>query len=224
MLTLAIDTSGEFGSIALLDDAEVVDEVLLHEPAGFGGVIFDRIGDLLARNGRKLDDVDVLAAASGPGSFTGVRIGLAAVKGLGEVQGKPVAAVSTLEAVGEFSQHPLRAVVLDARRGEVYAALFDDGGPGIAESVMPFPSFLAQLGSVAGAREFEWVSTDFEPFADALAGTPFATMPVARAPRALASAIGRIAFQRAADGKVPDAALAEANYVRRSDAELLWKG
>ena len=73
-----------------------------------------------------------------PGSFTGVRIGLACVKGLAEAYGKPVVAVSNLEVLAAFGEAPLRAVVLDARRGEVYGAVYNDRGEVILpEAVSP---------------------------------------------------------------------------------------
>jgi tRNA threonylcarbamoyladenosine biosynthesis protein TsaB len=225
-LTLAIDTSGEFGSIALIRGAltrglEVVEEVLLHEPAGFSAILFDQIASLLDRHGVELKQIDLFAAASGPGSFTGVRVGLAAMKGLAEVLGKPVAGVSTLEAVTECGGCARRLALIDARRGEVFAALYETGRAVIPESVLPFPRLLEIL---TGQSEFEWVSSDFEPFRDALVDTHFAAYPVVPAPRALASAIARIAVRRAESGEFMDPAVLEANYVRRSDAELLWKG
>jgi len=211
MPTLAIDTTAEFGSIALGDE-----EILLHAPDGFSGLLFGQIEAMLARQRVKLSDIDLFAAASGPGSFTGVRIGLAAVKGLGEVLGKPVAAVSNLQALAEFGEGDLRATVIDARRGEVYAALFDRAGRQvIPESVLKFPHLLKLLGD----REFEWVSTNFDPFRAALVGTRFEHHRVVTAPRALAKAIARIAERR----PPADAAVIEANYVRRPDAEIFWK-
>jgi tRNA threonylcarbamoyladenosine biosynthesis protein TsaB len=220
MLTLAVDTTAEFGSIALVDADGVRDEMLLHEPKGFSGVLFQQIELLLARQEIRLEDIELFAGASGPGSFTGVRIGLAAVKGLGEVLGKPVIGVSNLEALAEYGIAELRATVIDARRGEIFGALFNRSGAQIIpEMVVRFPKFLELLEN----REFEWVSTDFEPFRASLSGTPFEHYPVATAPRALAGAIARIAMRRLAAGALADPAGVDANYVRRSDAELLWK-
>ena len=220
MLTLAVDTTAEFGSIALADADGVRDEILMHEPKGFSGVLFDQIAALLARQEIPLEDIELFAGASGPGSFTGVRIGLAAIKGLGEVLGKPVIAVSNLEALAEHGTAELRATVIDARRGEIFGALFDRSGAQIIpEMVIHFPKFLELLEN----REFEWVSTDFEPFRASLTGTPFEQYRVTAAPRALAGAIARIAMRRLAAGANADPAGVDANYVRRSDAELLWK-
>jgi tRNA threonylcarbamoyladenosine biosynthesis protein TsaB len=216
---LAVDTTHEFGSLALARGGHI-DELLLHSPSGFGHVLYGHLERLLARNGVGADAVDCWAAASGPGSFTGVRIGLACVKGLAEAFGKPVAAVSNLEAIASFGAAPLRAVVLDARRGEVYGAVYDASGAlVVTECVAQFPAWLAMLPE----GDLEFVATDFSPFLPALAGTRFAAAPVVTAPRALAAAVARIAAHRLAFHQVSDPAAVDANYVRRSDAELLWR-
>jgi tRNA threonylcarbamoyladenosine biosynthesis protein TsaB len=109
---------------------------------------------------------------------------------------------------------------MDARRGEVYGAVYNAAGEAIVpETVMPLPAWLRGLP----AGEMEFISTDFSPFRPALAGTRFERMPVITAPRALAAAIGRIAFARLRTGRAESPAAIDANYVRRSDAELLWK-
>jgi len=219
MLTLAVDTTAEFGSIALADENGVREEVLLHAPDGFSQVLFGAIEALLARERTRLAEIELFAGAAGPGSFTGVRVGLSAIKGLAEVLGKRVIAVSNLAALGEFGESDARAIVIDARRGEVYAALYDGGGRQIiGEVVAPFQKFLTLLP----ARAFEWISQDFAPFLPALAGTRFENYRVVRAPRAMAGAIAKLAIRQAAAGLSQDPAAIEANYVRRSDAELLY--
>jgi tRNA threonylcarbamoyladenosine biosynthesis protein TsaB len=218
-LILAVDTTHEFGSLALLRGTDVLEEMLLHSPDGFGQILFARIGELLARQNCKTADMDCFASASGPGSFTGVRIGLACVKGLAEATGKPAVAVSNLAAMATFGSSALRAVVLDARRGEIYGAVYDARGtPVVPETVMPFTAWLHTLPDA----EVEFISTDFSPFAPALAGTRFAAAPVTTAPRALAAALGRIAREKLRAGQASDPAGLDANYVRRSDAELFW--
>lgn len=219
-LILAVDTTHEFGSLALLRQADTLEETLLHSPEGFGQILFGRLAELLARHGLTTADVACFAAASGPGSFTGVRIGLACVKGLAEATGRPVVAASNLAAMAAFGSAPLRAVVLDARRGEVYGAVYDARGQAVVpETVMPFTAWLHTLPE----GEIEFVSTDFSPFAPALAGSHFAGVALTTAPRALAAAVGRIAYERLRAGEALDPAAIDANYVRRSDAELFWK-
>lgn len=219
-MILAIDTTHEFGSIALLCGGELLDETLLHAENGFGQILYGELSRILDRNGRRLQDVECFAAASGPGSFTGVRVGLACVKGLAEANGKLVVAVSNLQALAAFGTAPLRATVIDARRGEVYGGLYDaDLNPLEVETVAPFPSWLKTL-----PREpLEFISPDFGPFRAALAGTPFEAATIVETPRALAGAIARIAYEKFRHGRAVDPAEVDANYVRRSDAELFWK-
>jgi tRNA threonylcarbamoyladenosine biosynthesis protein TsaB len=213
---LSVDTTSEFGSIALTEQDRTVEEVLLHSPDGFGHVLFQQLEQLLARHGAAVDAMDCFAAASGPGSFTGVRVGLAAVKGMAEATGKSVVAVSNLRALALFGSAPLRAVVLDARRGEVYAAVYNDRLEAVAaESVLKFPDWIRTLP----AGGFEFVSNDFAPFSSHVD----AAIPVVNAPRGLAAAIGRVAWAEFAAGRALDPAGIDANYVRRSDAELFWK-
>ena len=217
---LAVDTTAEFGSVALVADGALVSEILIHSPEGFGGILYGRLENLLRGAGWKLDHIDCFAAAAGPGSFTGVRIGLAAVKGLAEATGKPAIAVSNLAALAWFGTAPLRAAVLDARRGQIYGAVYDENLAEVSpEIVTGFPTWLETLP----AGDLEFVATAFAPFRPALAGTRFENVPVREAPRAQACAVGSIAAIRYRSGLAQDPAALDANYVRRSDAELFWK-
>ena len=220
-LTLAVDTTSEYGSLALLRDGDLLEETLLHAPDSFSPVLYDELRRLLDRHAVKLADIDCFAAASGPGTFTGVRVALACVKGLAEAMGRPAVAVSNLQAVARYGQAPLRAAVLDARRGEVYAAVYDDSGnPVMPEVVAKLAPWLESLP--AGVREF--LSNDLPlDLALDLAGTRFEGARIVTAPRALAAAIARIAADRLARGEAGNAASLDANYVRRTDAELALK-
>lgn len=196
---LAVDTTGDSGSIALSEDDRVIEEVSLHSPGGFAHVLFGEIEQLLTRHGLRLSQLDGFASASGPGSFTGVRVGLTAVKGLAEANGRKVVAVSNLEALSTFGTQPLRAPVIDARRGEIYGAVYDASLRLVCpEVVMPLPAFLASL--------------------------PSSGIEIIQHRPPLAGAIARIASERFAAGLARDPAEIDANYIRRSDAELLWRG
>lgn len=215
-MILSLDTTSEFGSIALTGPAGVVDEIPLHAPDGFGPVLFSQIRILLGRHGCNIAEIECFASTSGPGSFTGVRVGLTAAKGLAEATGRQVVAVSNLQALAAFGSAPLRATVLDARRGEVYGAVYDAALELVApEMVAKFPDWLATLP----ADGYEFISTNFLPFQN----FADARIPVVTPPRALAGAVGRIAWDRWQAGLASDPAAIDANYVRRSDAELFWK-
>lgn len=196
-----MDTTGESGSAALVENGRIVEEISLESADGFAHILFGEIERLLARHGCGVRDIDLFATAAGPGSFTGVRVGIAAAKGLAEAAGRPAAAVSNLQALAWFGSRPLRAVAIDARRGEIYGAVYNQAlEPVCAEVVMKLEAWLATVP----AGEVEFIG----------AGFPLA-------PRALAGAIGMIAASR--PELTRDPAEIDANYVRRSDAELLWK-
>jgi tRNA threonylcarbamoyladenosine biosynthesis protein TsaB len=204
-LTLALDTTREHGSIALARGGTVIEEAAVHAPGGFAHAIYGEIEALLRRTGVGLREVELFAAASGPGSFTGVRVGLACVKGLAEALGRPAAAVSNLRVVASFGTARLRAAVLDARRGEVYGAVYTaEGELAGRETVGKFEMWLAGL-----PEGVEILSPDYA--AEGVA--------ITRTPQEMAAAVARIAA-----GEPRDPAALDANYVRRSDAELFWKG
>src|SRR4051812_24356597 len=157
---LALDTTADLGSLALLHDAEVIEEVPLHSPDGFAHIIFGAIEALLARHELIVHDIDCFAGATGPGSFTGVRVGLTVVKGLGDATGQPVVGISNMAVLASFGEGPLRAVVLDARRGEVYGALYDSNLRIVQpEVVVRFADWLTGLP----ADDVEFIGLDFTP-------------------------------------------------------------
>ena len=209
---LALDTTGDFGSMALMDGSDILEEVSLHSADGFAHVLFQEMEALLSRHGLKVRDIDTFASASGPGSFTGVRIGLTAVKGLAEAAGRKAVAVSNLEALAWFGTRPLRAPLIDARRGEIYGAVYSSTLQTVREEVvMKLPGWLESLP----AGDLEIVTRGIDVGETA--------WPVVHAPAELARAIGAIAVERVAQGLAQNPAEIDANYVRRSDAELFWK-
>jgi tRNA threonylcarbamoyladenosine biosynthesis protein TsaB len=231
---LAVDTTSESGSIALAQTAPfghgsgtaseprpegavggllAIEEVALDAPAeGYAHILFDEIARLLARHRLGLADIDCFASAAGPGSFTGVRVGLTAVMGLAEANQRNVVTVSNLQALAFFGSRHLRATVLDARRGEIYGAVYD-ASLGIVqkEAVRLFEAWIAALPE----SDIEIVTNGF-----ALPAQPH---PVIYAPRTLAGAIAQIAARRFSEGLAVDPSQIDANYVRRSDAELHWR-
>jgi tRNA threonylcarbamoyladenosine biosynthesis protein TsaB len=195
VILLAVDTSAERGGIALWRDGRVAEKTL-EAPDGFSHILFAEIERFLAEQGVTPGEIDAFAAASGPGSFTGVRVALSAMKGLAEVFGRPLFAVSNLQALAWYGSGGLRAPVLDARRGEIYGGLYD-----------------AEL-NLAG----EEVAVSREAFEAAL---PPGTEAIEQRD-SVAAAVARIAAARYLAGERPEPAAADANYVRRSDAELKW--
>lgn len=196
-LILALDTTGDRGSIALADGEKLIEEVMLEAPEGFGHVLFLEIDRLLARHGVALTDIACFATAAGPGSFTGVRVSITAAKGLADATRRPIIAVSNLRALAWFGSGDLRAPHIDARRGEIYGGLYD-----------------AQLHAIR-----EEIVAPYEQWAE---GLPPGAIRISAGPP-LARAIAHIAWQEFESGLAKDPAEIDANYVRRSDAELFWR-
>jgi tRNA threonylcarbamoyladenosine biosynthesis protein TsaB len=233
MLILAIDTSTKWGSVAILRDRVVLAGISGEEDTPYSERLFRDLDSLRVRADFSLREVDVFAVAGGPGSFTGLRVGLTAVKGWAEVHGKPIVVVSGLEAIAAqtVSECEVVAPFLDAKRGQVYGALFQrDGEEGlclrrIGEDVVLAPrEFLAVVRENAGDRQPLFVSPTPVALPSQLIDTLFSGARVVLVSGVLAPVIGRLGFERARRGEFVDPLLLDANYVRRSDAELFWKG
>lgn len=127
MNILAIDTSAAPVSAALLRDGFLAGEFFLNIKTTHSQTLMPMLESLLSMTDCRLQDIDVFAVNAGPGSFTGIRIGVASVKGMTLPEGKPCAAVSTLAAMayGLPYEHGVICAVMDARRSQVYNALFD---------------------------------------------------------------------------------------------------
>jgi tRNA threonylcarbamoyladenosine biosynthesis protein TsaB len=129
MLTLAIETSTKTAGIALLGDTEIIAEIFLNTGVHHSVVLLPAIENIFKVTQTKAEQVDLFACASGPGSFTGIRIGISTIKGLALATGKPVVGVSTLEALA-FNVIGSSSVVcpmLDAKKKQIYAALYRAG-------------------------------------------------------------------------------------------------
>lgn len=224
MLILGIDTSGREGSVALLRAKG--DELLtLGVSSLSGGQYSERlvptIAELLARHGIERSGIGLIAVASGPGSFTGLRIAIATVKGLAEAFATPVIDVSVLEAIALASGINGKVVAaLDAQRSEVFFGEYSvtTGRPESArkhrEGVAGFNDFTALLD---GGDQPLKVCTPDGTLAARLHETGIDAEILARPS---AEAFARIGYGKFVAGVRADVATLDANYLRRSDAEI----
>lgn len=147
MKLLGIDTSGKVCGAGLLDEDRLLCEMNIVGEKNHSVHIMPMIDEALERTGTKLADVDAFAVVTGPGSFTGVRIGVAAAKGLALAAGKPCIAVDALEALaaGADRNDAVLCPMFDARAGQVYAAAFRAGLPPVRlleDTAAPIEAFL----------------------------------------------------------------------------------
>ena len=147
-ITLAIDTAAPRLQLGLLLAHGMVDISVDEIATGHAELIFGRIAALLARNGLDYVDLERVVTTTGPGSFTGLRIGLSAARGIGLARGIPVVGVSSLMALSLSVDGP-STVLLDARRGEAYFQIFTGPAqPGTEAELLPMA--IAQAALVPG--------------------------------------------------------------------------
>ncbi len=158
MNILAIDTSTSFASIAVAVDEQIVAESLVNTNRTLSARLVPEIERLLATAGLAISDIDLFASSIGPGSFTGVRGGVATIQGLALAVGRPCAGFSSLAmlAMNFTLTTTLICPLLDARKSEVYAALYDCSSPlpspRIYDCVLPPATLLDQLADMTGER------------------------------------------------------------------------
>lgn len=222
MLLLVTDTSGKHGSVALARASSPPNELEIIESVPLAGGTFSaqlvpQISALLTKHGFSKTDIDAFVVVSGPGSFTGLRVGLAAIKALAEILHKPIVPVSLLEAVAVASQAVGRVLaVLDAGRGEVYTAEYEvkDGSVRLlGEQLMGKDEFLSP---VSGAV----LATPDEVLAQLARDARHQVSQVAQPGAEL---IARLGLRKLHNGETVTPERLEANYIRRSDAEVFSK-
>jgi len=233
VLILAVDTSSPAGSLAVLKDTRTIGTVAAWTAEVYSSRMFRQLEFLLNELSLGMDDLDLFAVAIGPGSFTGLRVGLTAVKAWAEVHGKPIAAVSTLEAVvAQSHSSAVRLVsVLDGRRGQIYFAIYRRGGGPEGKSLVLEGK--EQVGTVRDLRErLRSESTSQEPLIVTPVPELLAVVPsrceaeqpthwnIEEVSATLAPAIGRLGFERVREGRLTDPLKLDANYIRPSDAEV----
>lgn len=226
MLILGIDTSGKSGGVTLAEGDERSFRVLGSSPISggtFSAQLVPTIGALLEQHGFEAKDIGGFAVVSGPGSFTGLRVGLSAVKGLAEILGDPIATVSLLEALAFASRRQGRvAAILDAGRSEVFYGLYDVSAGGVAvlgESLLTQSEFREYWK----AETFNYVVTSDESVAQ-LAGKTDGKVVVEVIVRPDSALIARIGLKKLLAGDTISVEALDANYIRRSDAEIFSKG
>ncbi len=241
MKILGIDTSTSCGSIGLVDGESVVAECLLDVTTTHSERLLNSIEHILRQTGGTVGELDGWAISLGPGSFTGLRIGVSTIKGLAFATGKPVAGIPTLDALAcNVSPTPhLICPILDARKGEIFTSLYryDDAGAlarvSAYQAIRPedlvnrIDSTLRLMDTNAGARSglTLFLGNGVKIYRDYLRtslGTLAAFVPdPLNLPRG--STVARLGLIRIQKGEVLDLSSFAPIYVRASEAEIKWK-
>jgi len=224
LLLLAADTSGKYGSIALASGDHSRFEVIEMLPLSggtFSAQLVPQIADLLSRHKFSKNHIDTFVVASGPGSFTGLRVGLAAMKGLAEVLRKPIVPISLLEALAltTHSEGKILAL-LDAGRNEAYVGEYDIRNR-VAKLVRELLLNRAECLPLVKSESPEDVITPDQNLVEWFRESSWKLQAVER-PRS--DSLARIGLRKLLAGEIVAPEELEANYIRRAEAELKRSG
>lgn len=222
MIVLGIETATPYGGAALWEDGQILADIQNDGTVSHSQRLMPAIDRALRGAERAIGDLDAVAVSIGPGSFTGLRIGLAVAKSLAYDCGKPIIAVPTLEALAAHFSRPgiVLAPMLDARRSEIFGAMFllDQDihrlSPDIVESPEAFARRLKKPCLAAGPGA--------QRYAELLKAIPADAIELAEGAlnRPSAASVAALGAQRLIDGHTASALTLEPVYVRKSDAEL----
>jgi len=226
MLILSIDTATPVAGVALVDDKKTYYEALANTGYKHSRTLLEMIDVSFRQTGYTLGDVDAIAITTGPGSFTGLRIGLATAKGLALAAGKPLIGIPTLDAIAHnLSWKPgLICPLLNARKGEVYTSFYQSGKR-LTDYQALSPEDLARMANQImeqtgdttitflgdGVSEYRSMLHDF--LGEALVSPPEYWLP-------RVSAVGSLAAGRYLCGQLDDLFSLAPTYVRQSEAEV----
>ncbi|MDB4470757.1 tRNA (adenosine(37)-N6)-threonylcarbamoyltransferase complex dimerization subunit type 1 TsaB [Deltaproteobacteria bacterium] len=223
---LAVDSSSMVGSVALCQGETLIAESVLNVRCTHSEKLLGQIDLLLAEAGWQLQDLDLLVAVTGPGSFTGLRIGIATIKGLAQVLDKPVVGISSLQMLAmnlPLSTVPI-CVFMDARKKEVYSQLFSwtpEGPVAQGDAQVVPPDLLLQQIDQQVALVGDGVPLYRQQIEEILADN--ALLPIASAHQPRASQAAWLGWRALVNDEVSTVAELLPIYIRPSDAELSQK-
>ena len=223
MKILAVDTATKSCSVAIVDKESLLAEMTVVTEQTHSKHLLEMISIVIKHSGLNLSDLNGFAVTRGPGSFTGLRIGISSVKGLAAAQGKPIVGVSSLDALARqvsFSPYLINSLI-DARRDEVYSSRYryKDGNlikegkeqavsPGDALDEINEPCIFVGSGAVLYQKAIKDKLGEYAYFAQAYENT------------IRASTVASLSMDRFEKGDTEDAETFVPNYIRKSDAQL----
>ena len=220
---LAVDTTTSSGSVALLEDRRLVGEIAGESGTTHSARLLGAIDRLLRSESLSIADIDVFAVAAGPGSFTGIRIGLSTVKALAFASGKPVVPVSSLRALAlklALAGAPLICPMLDAKKGEVYAALFESAAGRLVE-LIPQGAYAPDdfFARLPARRALAFIGGGSIVFRDRIPARVLETAVFPERTLFVAHEVGLLGLEGLAEGRGVPVDGVEPLYFRRSQAE-----
>lgn len=225
MKLLAIDTSSPVASVAVMNDGVLLGETMVNNGKTHSQIIVPLISDMLKNIGISMVDIDVFATSLGPGSFTGLRIGVATAKSFAQALNKPIVGISSLEGLAsgvEFCEDANICPIMDARRGNVYNAVYRNGKCIKEDRLIGLNELLSEINKgktvFIGDGVLKHKDAIFQYMGDNAVFLP-EYMSVLRA-----SSIAHLAYKRAIENDYDNLYSIEPIYVRASQAERELSG
>lgn len=224
--TLAIDTSSKTASVALLQDEVILYELSVNVGLNHSVILMPAIDRMLRLAGLDVEDIDLFACTSGPGSFTGLRIAAGTIKGFAMASNKPIVGVSSLDALSlnAACSSYLICPLLDARKGQVYTALYRPGEGGFprkitADKVAGIESVLNEVNEMGNVIFLGDGAAVYRDLIDRAMGAQAVFLPAAHH-SIRASAVGLLGLRSFEEGKLVDSVSLIPHYLRLSEAEM----
>lgn len=228
MWILSVDTAGQAGSVALTCAGEVKGLVETDFTESHSVRLFAAVAFLVHQLKKPLSEMDAFAVTIGPGSFAGLRIGVAAIKGFSEMHHKPCVAVSTLEAIAASAVEIPPGVkvvsLMDARREELYAGIYKSTGNALVclepDRLLGVEAFFESLEDAP----CHFVGPEVEKFSRFIQGPERTSWTMETTGPFLAPTVARLAERKLQGREIHSADAISIHYLRRSGAEMMFKG
>jgi tRNA threonylcarbamoyladenosine biosynthesis protein TsaB len=228
MWTLAIDSSTKTASVALIRNSEIIIEIFANTGTDHSGVLLPIVENACEISGIRVEEMDLYVCTVGPGSFTGIRTGVATIKGFAIATGKPVVGVSTLDTLAlNIAVSPLRVCpMLDARKNQVYTALYRMKGDYSPEKLMQEKTADLEDFLQCIDNEVVFLGDGAEKYKKIIYGSLSgkAHFAVGTQNHVRASMAGLLGENRFRSGEGTDPVSLMPKYLRRSEAELRMTG
>ena len=230
MFVLGIDTATRVAGAAVAGDDRLISERLIHNLQTHSQNIIPMISQVMDDAGLKPADLHGIAVTGGPGSFTGLRIGMSAAKAMGLALNLPVISISTLKALAWnlFRAEGLICPILDAKKNEVYTCAYRSGDSGLKEVFSPAalsPEQLIDYLKEFGAEKVNFLGDGVPVYGDtiktALGGRAIFAPMINAFPRA--GSVAELGLAKLRAGSLADPTFLQPVYLRRSEAEITWE-
>lgn len=225
MNILAIDTSSPVASVAVMSNGVLLGEYMVNNGKTHSQILMPMISDLLEKIGIRVSDIDVFATSLGPGSFTGLRIGIATAKALAQVGKKKIIGISALDGLCAnvtAGKDVFVCPIVDARRGNVYNAIYKDGVKMVSDRLIPLDTVLAELNNSKAIFLGDGIIKHKEKIVNIMGEN--AIFPHENLTMQKASSIAYLANIRAENEEFDDIYSLEPIYIRPSQAERELNG